>query len=156
MSLLGAGGGSASLLIHQIICRNSRLRIFPEAVLGTTSTKCTSRGRLYRVKRSATNILNSSSIFLPEENPSRSATNATGISPASASGLPTTPHSRTAGCSSSTASTSAGATGNPLYLIISLRRSTTRKNPSASRVTISPDQYQPSRNTAAVASGSFQ
>src|SRR5580700_71739 len=89
--------------------------------------------------------------------PSRSTTNAQGISSAAASSTrETTPQSRTAGCSSNTPSTSAGAIENPLYFIISLRRSTTKYNPCSLTRTTSPDQYHPSCITAAVASGDFQ
>src|ERR1700688_4468427 len=97
---------------------SSRRNIFPDGVRGTTSTKRISLGCLCRESRSATKLRNSRSRASEGKKPSRSTTKAHGISPAERSGFATTPQSRTAGCSSSKASTSAGATGNPLYLII--------------------------------------
>ena len=83
-----------------------------------------------------------------------SATNAIGASPRSASGTPTTPASRTAGCWRSTSSISAGATEAPLTLMSSLRRSRISSWPSSRMATRSPVRSQPSGvRSPAVSSG---
>src|SRR4030095_7910655 len=64
--------------------------------------------------------------------------------PASGSGRGTTAASATAGWAQSSASSSAGATWAPLYLMSSLSRSTTNRWPSASREQRAPVRSQPS------------
>ena len=76
--------------------------------------------------------------------PGRRTTYAAGTSPASSSGRPITAASATAGWVSSRASSSAGATWKPLYLMSSLSRSTTNTWPSASTCPMSPVRSHPS------------
>src|SRR5262249_38369471 len=101
---------------------NTRRRIFPDGDFGIASTISYWRICLYPATRSETNRASSSKSSVW---PARGTMNAFGISPASASGAPVTPQSSMSGCSSNTASSSAGAMLKLLYLIISFLRSTT-------------------------------
>ena len=74
--------------------------------------------------RSLTHAMIDSPVVARDSGSGFTTTNAFGISPASSSGRRTTATSRTAGCVNSSASSSAGATCIPLYLISSFVRST--------------------------------
>ncbi len=74
----------------------------------------------------------------------RLTTNAFGTSPAMSSGEGITAASATAGCCTKSASSSAGGTWKPRYLMSSFRRSTTYRYPSASAWPMSPVRNHPS------------
>ena len=82
----------------------------------------------------------------------RAARRRRGPRPARSSATPNTAQSTTAGWPCRTASISAGATWNPLTLIISLQRSVRWTQPSGSSQPTSPVRYQPSSKASAVAS----
>src|SRR5690606_18101056 len=132
--------------------RSSRRRIFPEAARGTASRKVTCRTRLEGATRSATYIMTS-----PSDRPGADGwrtTWACGTSLPSSLQTPVTAASAIPGWVSSSASSSAGATWKPLYLISSLTRSTTNSQPASSTCPTSPVCSQLSSSImAAVASG---
>src|SRR5262249_6823327 len=149
----GIVSGSEARLVHELLgCRTSteryaralsmsirtRRRIFPDADFGIWSTNSRWRTRLWGATRSATQPMIASAVVTLDASSGFSTTNAFGTSPASSSALRTTATSRTAGCVTSNASSSAGATCSPLYLINSLVRSTMKKNPSPSTYPTSP------------------
>src|SRR5258708_23949676 len=104
-----------------------RRRILPDADLGIASVNCSLRMRLCGATRAATYAMMSSAGVGV-----LTTTNALGTSPASSSGLGMTAASATAGWPRRMASSSAGATCRPLYLISSLTRSTMKVSPSGS------------------------
>jgi len=109
------------------------------------------RGTRKLAQRWRTNAVSSSSVtgIL-----ALSVTNAAPTSPSRGSGTPTTCAVATAGCASSTSSTSAGATFSPPTRKVSLTRPTMRSRPSAVRTPMSPVRNQPPGVSAlAVASG---
>src|SRR5438309_2428935 len=118
------GDGPELLLVQAFTARSRstslRRRILPEADFGISSIVSTSRIFLWGATRSATNAISSSGAT-----GDLSTTNALGTSPASSSGCGITAASATAGCVSRRASSSAGGTWYPLYLISSFSRSTT-------------------------------
>src|SRR5262249_16452270 len=115
-----AMGDEAAPFLVDYFCISTRRKILPVADFGIWSMNCTSRMRLCGATRSATQPISASAVAVAE---GLSTTNAFGTSPASSSTLRTTAASSTAGCVSSSASRSAGATCMPLYLISSFVRS---------------------------------
>src|SRR4051794_16112705 len=106
------------------VSTSSRRSSFPAALRGSASTTEIDLGTLNAGSRSRQNARRSST-------GPRATTNALTASPHSASGRPKTPASTTAGCSSSTASTSVGATFSPPVTIMSdLRPTTISRAPS--------------------------
>src|SRR5256886_9321899 len=131
---------------------SNRRRILPDGDLGIASITSITRTFLYGATCSATYAISAAGVASPFR-----TTNAFGTSPHSSSGMGITAASATAGCVHSSASSSAGATWKPLYLISSFNRSTIVKYPSASTCPMSPVWSQPSRSSvAAVASGLFR
>src|SRR5713226_9321574 len=102
-----------------------RRRILPDADFGIWSMNSRCRMRLCGATRCATNAMIASPVVARDAASDLRTTKAFGTSPASSSSLRTTAQSSTAGCVSSSASSSAGATCMPLYLISSFVRSTT-------------------------------
>src|SRR5439155_27026173 len=96
--------------------------ILPVAVFGSSSTNSIQRGYLYGAIRVFTNSLSSSASASFGFWPCFNRTNARGLVSSSLSLAPTTPHSSTAGCSISAASTSAGETHWPETLSMSSAR----------------------------------
>src|SRR5439155_4523273 len=93
--------------------RSLKRWIFPVTVLGSSGTNSIQRGYLYGVIRPFTNAFSSSASSSEGWRPFFSRTKAFGLVRSSLSLTPTTPHSSTAGCSISAASTSAGETHWP-------------------------------------------
>src|SRR5204863_6519452 len=85
--------------------RNLYRWILPVTVFGSSGTNSIHRGYLYGVMRPFTNDLSSSASSSEGFLPFFSSTKALGLVSSSLSCAPTTPHSSTAGCSMSTAST---------------------------------------------------
>uniref|UniRef100_A0A182Q7J1 Uncharacterized protein n=1 Tax=Anopheles farauti TaxID=69004 RepID=A0A182Q7J1_9DIPT len=109
---------------------NCRRNILPLAVFGISSMKRTPPySRFCSDTRLATKSFTSCSDSC---SPYSFTTNASGSSPARSSGTPITAASLIFGCSSSIASSSAGGTWKPLYLISSLMRSTMKNSLSSS------------------------
>ena len=108
-----------ALLSDVLAHRSSRRRSFPDAVRGSVSVTSTALGTLKRASRPATHSRSSCGSA-----GARSTTLAVTASPHSGSGRPNTPASATAGCASSAASTSAGATFSPPVTIVSDLRPT--------------------------------
>src|SRR5207244_13032086 len=96
--------------------------IFPAAFFGSSGTNSIQRGYLYGVIRPFTNALSSSASSALGVRSFLSSTNARGFTRSSLSFAPTTPHSSTAGCSMSAASTSAGETHCPETFSMSSER----------------------------------
>src|SRR5699024_8477141 len=89
-------------------------------------------------------------------NSGRNATNALIISPRTGSGLPMTPASATASCSTNFDSTSNGPTRSPAVMITSSTRPWNQKYPSSSLYADSPDTYQSPMKYDSYFSGLFQ
>uniref|UniRef100_A0A8W7PBU4 Uncharacterized protein n=1 Tax=Anopheles coluzzii TaxID=1518534 RepID=A0A8W7PBU4_ANOCL len=105
---------------------SSRRNILPLAVFGICSIN-----RTPPYKRFCSDTLLATKSFTSCSvscSPCSFTTNASGSSPARSSGTPITAASLTFGCSSSIASSSAGGTWKPLYLISSLIRSTMKNS----------------------------
>src|SRR5256885_1999189 len=100
-------------------CLSNRRRILPDGDLGMASITSITRTFLYGATCSATYAISAAGDVSPFR-----TTNAFGTSPHSSSGMGITAASATAGCVHSSASSSAGATWKPLYLINSFNRST--------------------------------
>ncbi len=100
--------------------RSTYFWILPVAVFGSSAVKVTPRGALKWASRSRANAMISSPVALL---PSRSTTKACGVSPHFSCGRPTIATSWTAGCRSSTPSTSTEEMFSPPLMITSLSRS---------------------------------
>ncbi len=128
--------------------------ILPLRVRGTVSANSISFGATTAPRCTRACASSSRSSSCDHSKPGFRVTKAFTTSPATGSGLPMTPASATAGCSSSTLSTSNGPIRWPEVLITSSPRPTNQKYPSASRRARSPVRYQPSRKHFAYRSGS--
>jgi len=100
--------------------RSTNFCIFPVAVFGSSVTNFTVCGALKCASRSRVNARSSSEVAVA---PGFNTTNACGASPHRMSGMPTTAASCTAGCRSSTPSTSTDEMFSPPLMMTSFKRS---------------------------------
>src|SRR5205814_2588113 len=116
-------------------------RIFAERVFGSASTNTTREGLNGRPSSWATSSRSSSAVSWP---PLPETTQKHQIaSPLVLSGTPTTADSATAGCDTSTDSTSAGPSRLPATLIVSSERPSRNQSPSSSTSAQSPCRQTP-------------
>src|SRR5699024_5057853 len=135
---------------------NTRRIILPERVLGNFSLNSISRGAACAANPSLTNLRISSFNSSLSLNSGRRATNALIISPRTGSGLPMTPASATASCSTNFDSSSNGPTRSPAVMITSSTRPWNQEYPSSSLHDDSTETYQSPIKYESYFAGLFQ
>src|SRR5215207_7428789 len=112
--------------------RITRLMTLALRVFGRSATNSLRSGRSGLPNRAATNAFSSPTSAGPGVASARSTQKQTSACPFSSSGIPIAAASTTAGCSTSTDSTSAGPTRLPAILIVSSERPRMYQRPSSS------------------------